>query len=105
GNAIKYTSEEGTITVILGSKDGFVIFACHDTGTGIPKGKQYTIFNKFERHHLSKEGTGLGLAITKDLVEMHRGAIWVESQEGKGSKFTIALPQDAREEEGEEGGE
>lgn len=96
GNAIKYTPSGGTVTVNLSSGNDFIRFECQDTGEGIPRDKLQKIFDKFERISKAKEGTGLGLTITKDLVELHKGKIWAESEEGKGSKFIVVLPQDGR---------
>lgn len=95
-NAIKYTPEEGMITLKIFSVDGCVRIEFQDTGPGIPEDKLGKIFDKFERLDIAKEGTGLGLAITKDIVELHKGKIWAESQPGKGSKFIIVLPCDLR---------
>ena len=95
-NGIKFTPEHGTVTLKIYHQDKFVKLECIDTGFGIPGDKIGMLFNKFERLNATKEGTGLGLAITKDIVEMHRGKIFVESQVGKGSKFIIVLPRDLR---------
>ena len=71
-----------------------VRFEIADTGPGIPKGSFAKMFNKFERVAAEKqEGTGLGLAISKDIIELHKGKIWVESEVGKGSKFIFTLPR------------
>lgn len=95
-NAIKYSPEGSAITLKIHPQDEFVRLECIDTGPGIPPDKLNKLFNKFERLDITKEGTGLGLAITKDIVEMHKGKIWVESQPGKGSKFIVVLPRDLR---------
>jgi len=95
-NGIKFTPENGTVTLKIYPDDKFVKLECIDTGFGIPGDKIGMLFNKFERLNATKEGTGLGLAITKDIVEMHRGKIFVESQVGKGSKFIMVLPRDLR---------
>jgi len=67
-----------------------------DTGPGIPEADREHIFEEFRQAEGSvaqrKGGTGLGLAIAKKIVEMHGGKIWVESEIGKGSKFTFSLP-------------
>jgi signal transduction histidine kinase len=96
GNGIKFTPENGAVTLKIYSDDELVKIECRDTGPGIPDDKIGMLFNKFERLNATKEGTGLGLAITKDIVEMHRGKVLVESQVGKGSKFIIVLPRDLR---------
>ena len=75
-----------------------------DTGIGIPKEQHEAVFDKFYQVGSTtkgvREGTGLGLAITKALVEEHGGRIWLESEPGKGSRFTftIALGHAAYEE-------
>lgn len=95
-NGIKFTPENGMVTLKIYLDDKFVKLECSDTGLGIPDDQISALFNKFERLNSTKEGTGLGLAITKDIVEMHRGKVLVESQVGKGSKFIIVLPSDLR---------
>nr|WP_321498772.1 PAS domain S-box protein [uncultured Methanolobus sp.] len=96
GNAIKFTNEGGS--VIIGTKnDGeFVHISVTDTGIGIsPDGltklfKPFTQLESFESR--TYEGTGLGLALSKEIVELHGGHISAESEVGKGSTFTFALP-------------
>ena len=78
---------------------GRVLIKVSDTGIGIPKEFQARVWNRFERNEESAlvmdvAGTGLGLPIVKDLVEMHRGEVWLESEVGKGSTFFVALPID-----------
>lgn len=99
-NAVKYT-EEGTVTFSAkGMAQGanFVLaISIKDTGIGIKKEDVNKLFNSFIRLELNKnrciEGTGLGLCITKQLVENMKGEITVESEYGKGSCFTVLLPQ------------
>ena len=95
-NAIKYTNENGKIFVNVASKESVVEISVEDTGTGIPKDKVEKVFNRFEQVDPTlvkkSEGCGIGLSLTKHLVEMH-GEIWVESQEGKGSKFIFTIPK------------
>ena len=68
-----------------------------DTGMGIQPHDQEKIFSEFYQVDPSRsqdfEGTGLGLCITRELVNLHRGKIWVESEEGKGSKFSFLIPK------------
>ncbi len=96
-NAIKYSSKGATISIKIFSTEGFVRLEVADTGPGIPPDKINKIFTKFGRLDSSVEGTGLGLAITKDIVELHQGRIWVESQLGRGSNFIVVLPVDLRQ--------
>ncbi|MFH0984427.1 MAG: HAMP domain-containing sensor histidine kinase [Candidatus Omnitrophota bacterium] len=93
-NAIKYTPSGGTLTVKLEGNREEVRFEIADTGPGIPKAFLTKVFDKFERITAEKqEGTGLGLPIAKEIVELHRGKIWVESEPGKGSHFIFILPR------------
>jgi len=95
-NAVKYT-KGGSIEIAYEQKGDFIEYSVKDTGIGIEKDKQHSIFGRFTQadNSLSKiyEGSGLGLSITKAYVEMLGGSIWVESEPGKGSTFyfTIAL--------------
>jgi len=94
GNAIKFTPENGTITVGIKEKDNFVESFVQDTGEGIPKGYHEKIFEKFGQvKNKAKGGTGLGLTICKYIVELHKGKIWVESEYGHGAKFIFVLPK------------
>ena len=95
-NAIKYTRADGQIKLKAYSQRDIYIFEVQDTGMGISPMDQPHLFEKFYRSTQpgSKEqrGAGLGLAIVKSIVEKHGGTIRVESQLGKGSRFTINLP-------------
>jgi signal transduction histidine kinase len=97
GNAIKFTSPQGTVTVSA-SRDGtdWARVSVSDNGPGISAEERQKIFQKFhqvsEGGGLKPKGTGLGLAISKALVELHGGKIWVESEEGRGSTFSFTLP-------------
>lgn len=90
-NAIKYT-DEGVITVRAVKSDGGITLSVSDTGAGIPKDDLPRIFTKFYQAKNAKKGTGIGLALVKHLVEAHKGHIWVESELGKGTTFTVQLP-------------
>jgi signal transduction histidine kinase/DNA-binding response OmpR family regulator len=76
--------------------DNYVEISISDTGIGIPKEKMSKIFDRFYQvdgsHTREQEGTGIGLSLTKELVELHRGKIEVESEEGKGTTVTISIP-------------
>ena len=96
-NAIQYTPSHGSVTVAVGGTESEVRFEISDTGSGIPKEYSEKIFDRFERIGIERqEGTGLGLPIAKDIVELHKGRIWVESEVGKGSKFCFVLPRNFR---------
>jgi PAS domain S-box-containing protein len=101
-NAVKFTPERGKITVEARLRDGFAELAVTDTGIGIPRGQHEAVFDKFYQVGATtkgvREGTGLGLAITKALVEEHGGRIWVDSEPGKGSRFTFTIAIGHRDE-------
>jgi signal transduction histidine kinase/ligand-binding sensor domain-containing protein/CheY-like chemotaxis protein len=97
GNAVKFTHEgsvEFGIKEVIPEKE--IIFFVKDTGIGIDKKYQKKIFNRFVKIDDDKStlyrGTGLGLTITKHLVEAMGGAIWLESEPGRGSEFYFTLP-------------
>ena len=98
-NAVKFTPEGGAIRIDASRRDNFVEIAVSDNGIGVGKHEHELIFDKF--HQVSEtnrgmhEGTGLGLAITKALVEQHGGRIWIDSEPGKGSRFTFTIPAGA----------
>lgn len=96
-NAVKFTPEGGTITLESGDQGKNARFEIRDTGCGIPKESLERIFEKFERVPSAKrEGTGLGLSIAREIVNLHKGRLWAESEEGKGSAFICLLPKDLR---------
>ncbi|MBX3042506.1 MAG: transporter substrate-binding domain-containing protein [Candidatus Kapabacteria bacterium] len=96
-NAIKFTNE-GTISIEYGVVDSKLYISVSDTGIGIPKDKQYMIFESFIQGDtgLSRpyEGSGLGLSIVKYYVDIIGGKISLDSKPGIGSKFTIELPRE-----------
>jgi signal transduction histidine kinase len=95
-NAVKFTPEGGQIKVAASLGDSAAIISVTDTGIGIAKEDQEAIFEEFRQvgtnYAQKREGTGLGLTLTRKFVEMHGGKLWVESEVGKGSKFTFTLP-------------
>jgi len=96
GNAIKYTPNEGAITLSLECESDRVNIKIKDTGYGIPASDLLHVFDRFYRvrnnGHDEIEGNGLGLAIVKSTVRQHGGDVTVESEFGKGSCFTVTLP-------------
>jgi two-component system, sensor histidine kinase and response regulator len=95
-NAIKFTPEGGSVTLRTWVEEDTAIFQVEDTGIGIPEEQLPLMFEKFQQldtpYRRSYEGTGLGLALTKQLVELHRGRIEVESTVAIGSIFTVWIP-------------
>jgi len=117
GNAFKFTDDGGSVTVkarltnaecgVRNAESGeeqseirnlksAIEVSVADTGVGISQEDQKRLFQPFQQLEstLTKkyEGTGLGLSISKRIVELHGGRIWVESEEGKGSRFIFAIP-------------
>ncbi len=93
-NAIKFTPTEGRIVVSACGGVDHVTIAVHDTGVGVAEEELGRIFERFYKADRARAsgGTGLGLAIAKHIVQAHRGQIWVESVEGRGSTFYFSLP-------------
>lgn len=95
-NAIKFTPAGGRISIEARELSRSIEVSVTDTGIGVPAEHQESIFDVFYQVSSTtrgvREGTGLGLAICRRLVEQMGGRIWVESQEGQGSKFTFSLP-------------
>lgn len=96
-NAIKFTPSGGKITVASGSANQEVRVDVQDTGYGIPEPSVDKIFEEFYRvdNPVNQEvkGTGLGLALVKNIIEAHKGRIWVKSKLGSGSTFSFTLPK------------
>jgi len=96
-NAIKYTNNGGTISLIVTTENDQVVIRIKDNGIGIPTDRLESIFEIFEQveHHGKKfqSGLGIGLSLAKDLTELHGGTVTAHSEgEGKGSEFTVRLP-------------
>ena len=99
-NAVKYTPVGGEIIIDSKQKDGYYIISIKDTGIGLTQKEieqLFTQFGKIERYgqglDVDIEGTGLGLYISKELITLHEGRIWVESEgRNKGSTFFFSLP-------------
>jgi signal transduction histidine kinase len=95
-NAIKYTPDNGRVTVRTSSQPGFLIFSVEDSGIGIPADDLPRLFEKFyrgkQREARAQHGSGLGLAIVHSIAESHGGRVWVDSVVGKGSTFHLQIP-------------
>ncbi|MDD3174090.1 MAG: ATP-binding protein [Herbinix sp.] len=95
-NAIKYNIVDGWVRVSLNADHKYFFIKISDSGIGIPEEAQDSIFERFYRVDKARSretgGTGLGLAITKNVIQMHRGAIKVYSKEGEGSTFNVRIP-------------
>jgi signal transduction histidine kinase len=95
-NAIKFTPENGEITIRLTSEHDSIRLQIIDTGVGIPEAEQAKIFDEFYRAgkamEVEKKSPGLDLIIVKYIIEVHKGTIAIDSQEGRGTTFTITLP-------------
>ncbi|MEY8459586.1 DUF3365 domain-containing protein [Eggerthellaceae bacterium 24-137] len=99
-NAVKFTPEGGRILFAAEHRTdaGVIDFSVSDTGCGIPEASQTTIFDRFVQADSSSSraygGSGLGLALVRELAEMHGGAVALKSVVGKGSTFTVSIPDD-----------
>ena len=95
-NALKFTPAKGCVTVRLSRQIDYVVLSVQDNGIGIPSDKLPVLFEKFTDARRSgirgEKASGLGLSIVKKIVDMHKGRIYVASQEHQGSTFTVELP-------------
>ncbi len=95
-NGIKFTPKDGKVILRVWLEGNTAVFQVEDTGIGIPEHQRHLLFQKFQQldtsYNREYEGVGLGLALTKQLIELHRGRIEVESTVGVGSIFTVWLP-------------
>jgi len=93
-NAVKYSPPGKPVQFRLSARDGDAVFTVRDEGLGIPATDRERLFKAFHRGQNASRvpGTGLGLSIVKRCVELHGGEITFESQEGKGTTFTVKLP-------------
>ncbi len=95
-NALKFTSDNGKVSICAGKEKEIVWFEVQDTGMGIPEDKIGQVFERFhqidDQHSRKNEGTGLGLAMVRELTLLHGGTVDVRSEIGKGSVFRVELP-------------
>lgn len=92
-NAVKYTPEQGLVSLAAEARNGAVVVSVSDSGIGISEDHLPYLFERFYRVEKSRSrsmgGTGLGLAIAQEIVHRHHGAIWVDSQPSSGTTFTV----------------
>ena len=95
-NAIKYTPDEGRISLLMERQESGYRIEVSDTGIGIPSSDKAQVFRKLFRadnaRQLDAEGTGLGLYIVKNIMENSGGKVWFESEENKGTTFIVTFP-------------
>jgi signal transduction histidine kinase len=95
-NAVKYSPENGVITVALERDEASAVISVADNGRGVSKTDQVRLFDRFFRTREVREaaiqGVGIGLTIVKAIVDAHGGTITVSSEPGRGSTFTVRLP-------------
>ncbi len=99
-NSLKYTNAGDEILITASAKHGKMIITVKDTGVGIPEQYLEKIFDRFVQvkgYDFEVRGTGLGLTIAKEIVQVHGGEIWCESQMDVGSSFTFTLPLNEKE--------
>lgn len=100
-NSVKFTPDEGHITVGLSTADGYLTIEISDTGIGIPEAELKKLGRPFEQvqNQFTKDhkGSGLGLAITKSLTEMHGGVLDINSHQGRGTSVLVTLPLSQQE--------
>ncbi|MDF2686103.1 MAG: histidine kinase [Clostridia bacterium] len=94
-NAIKFSKQNGKIKISLYKKEGFIKVEIADDGIGIADEDKPHIFERFYKgdKSRSKDGNGLGLAIVKKIIELYNGKVYFESESGKGTIFTVELPE------------
>ncbi len=95
-NAVKFTPQGGSISIKVREQDSGVTVAVKDNGIGIAREEQSRLFKPYSRVSSDRQhqpGLGLGLALAKQVVELHGGKIWVDSESGSGSTFSFYLPR------------
>jgi two-component system phosphate regulon sensor histidine kinase PhoR len=97
-NAIKFSAPGGEVSVSAWQRNGEVGVTVKDTGPGIPADAREQVFDRFYRADPARgregSGSGLGLSICREVATAHGGRVWVESEEGEGSSFSLAFPAD-----------
>ena len=93
GNGVRFTAAGGSVILRILDSGADVELQVQDTGIGIPADALPLVFERYRQAHAGYGGTGLGLTIVRGLVEAHAGRVTVESEEGKGARFTVFLPR------------
>lgn len=97
-NALKYTHNDGTITITVTADEAYMRVSVRDSGIGVPKEQMGKLFTRFFRGanavKLETEGSGLGLFLVRNIIARHGGSVAVETEENKGSTFSFTLPLD-----------
>jgi signal transduction histidine kinase len=96
-NALKYSERDQSVVVTVYDEDNWAVVAVRDEGVGIAPDDLPRVFERFYRGRNAAEqaaGTGLGLAVARQIVEQHRGSIWIESRTGAGTVVTLRLPRE-----------
>jgi signal transduction histidine kinase len=99
-NALRYTPPGTPLILRASAGETEVVVSVEDKGSGISEQEQRKIFERFYRGKDQREripGTGMGLSIAREIVRAHHGRIWVESEPGKGAKFSFSVPRAPRE--------
>ena len=102
-NAFKFTSKGGRIELVLtfDQVKSACLILVKDNGIGVEKDKQHLLFSRFMQIHFSSSGTGVGLSLVKEFVDVHKGKVWYESNQGQGSVFNVELSTNAEIYKGE----
>jgi signal transduction histidine kinase len=96
-NALKYSERDQSVVVTVYEDDNWAVLAVRDEGVGIAPDDLPRVFERFYRGRNAAEqaaGTGLGLAVARQIVEQHRGSVWIESRPGAGTVVTLRLPRE-----------